>query len=299
MKQKGKEKLRKNRSKKNIFPLQVPMYIGPISVWVVLFVIIPLIIILYFSFLKMGPYGKITHAITFDNYYGIFKAGYGKIFAQSFLFSFITNILCILIGYPLAYFIAKYGGKAKPFLMFFIVIPSWTAYLIRLYAFKIITGQTGLLNSLLLKLGIISTPLNILYTPLAVILGLVYTWIPFMILPLFASLEGLDPSLIEAGMDLGAKPFIRFFKIILPLTKGGLIAGTILVFIPSLGDWLVPHLLGGAKVMMIGSLVAYKFTQVGDIAGGASLAIILAATIVLALYMSIKLGGEEALEKLI
>lgn len=291
--------LKREEQRKNIFNRQVPIYIGPISIWVILFVLAPLIIILYYSFLQIGPFGKIIYNFTFENYQSLIKSGYRKIFIRSFLFSFLTNILCTLIAYPVAYFIAKHGGKWKSLLLLLIVVPSWTAYLIRLYAFKTITGRTGLLNSVLLHFNIIASPLEILYTPLAVLVGLVYTWLPFMILPLFASLDGLNPSLLDAAFDLGAKPLTRFFKITVPLTRGGLIAGTILVFIPSLGDWLVPHLLGGAKVMMVGNLVAYKFTQAGDIPGGSCLAVFLSAVIILMLYLFIKWGGDEALEKLV
>jgi len=291
--------IKREKRRKNIFNIQLPVYIGPISLWVFLFVLAPLAIILFFSLLQSGDFGRIVYKFTLKNYQSLIKTGYLRILIRSLYYSFLTSIICIMIGYPIAYYISKHGGKRKSLFLLLIIIPSWTAYLIRLYAFKTITSRTGLLNNLLLQLNIISTPLEMLYTPTTVILGLVYTWLPFMILPLFASIEGLDPSLLEAAYDLGANPFTRFFKITVPLSKGGLIAGTILVFIPSLGDWLVPALLGGAKVMMIGNLIAHKFIQVGDIPGGASLAIFLSAIVVLVLYLSIKFGGEDALEKLV
>ncbi len=287
------------RKRKKIFNIQLSIYILPISVWVILFVLAPLVIILVFSLLQSGDFGRIVYKFTLKNYKLLIQAGYLRTLLRSLLLSLLTSILCMLLGYPLAYYISKYGGKWKTLFLLLIIIPSWTAYLIRLYAFKTITSRTGLLNNLLLQLHIISSPLELLYTPLTVVLGLVYTWLPFMILPLFASLDGLDPSLLEAAYDLGANPFTRFFKITVPLTRGGLIAGTILVFIPSLGDWLVPALLGGAKVMMIGNLIAHKFIQVGDIPRGSALAIFLSAIVVLMLYLSIKWGGEEALEKLV
>lgn len=289
----------KGRRTKYIFPRQLPLYIGPISVWVILFVLAPLGIILYFSFLKAGPLGEVIHNFTLENYRAIVAGKYGIIFLRTFLYAFLANFFCLIIGYPLAYWIAKYGGRWKTFLMSLVIIPSWTCYLIRLYAFKTLTGRTGLINSFLLNLNLISSPLKILYTPYAVMIGLVYSWLPFMILPLYASLEGLDPTLLEAAADLGATPLERFFKVTLPLTKGGMIAGTILVFIPSLGEWLVPQLLGGAKVMMVGSLVAHKFIQLGNIPAGASLALFLAVIVILILYLFIKLGGEEALERML
>lgn len=284
---------------KKLFPLEVPIYMGPIAFIVVVFVFAPLVIILFFSFLKSGPYGEIVYTFTLENFQAILGGGYGMVFLNSFYLAAQTNIICILLSYPLAYFIARYGGRWKIFLIFMIIIPSWVAYLIRLYAFRTIVGKQGIMNSLLMNLGVISSPIEILYTPFIVMVGLVYTWLPFMVLPLHASLEGLDPALLEAATDLGATPVRRFFRVTLPLTRGGLIAGSILVFIPTLGDWLVPYLLGGAKVMMVGNLVAEKFTMAGDIPAGSSLAVMLAAMLLLMLYLAIKWGGKEAMERIL
>jgi spermidine/putrescine transport system permease protein len=285
--------------KKKIFPFEVPLYMGPITSIVVVFVFAPLLIILLFSFLKSGQFGNIIYEFTLENMRAILGGGFGGVFIKSFYLAFQTNIVCLLLGYPLAYFIARYGGRWKVALIFMIVIPSWVAYLIRLYAFKTIAGNTGIINGILMDLGIISVPIDMLYTPFIVMVGLVYTWLPFMVLPLHASLEGLEPSLLEAATDLGATPVRRFFRITLPLTRGGLIAGSILVFIPTLGDWLVPSLLGGSKVMMVGNLVAEKFTVAGNIPQGSSLAVMLAATLILILYLALKWGGKEAMEKLV
>ena len=274
-------------------------YVGPVSVWIVLFVIAPLGFVFYFSFLTAGPYGQIIHTFTLKNYLAIFKGQYGIILLRSLLFAFVTNVICLLIGYPLAHSIVKHGGKRKIFLLFLVIMPSWTLYLIRLYALKTLVGSKGLINSALLNLGLISSPLEILYTPSAVVIGLIYTWLPFMVLPIYAALDGLDPSLLEAADDLGATPFKRFFTVTLPLTKGGIFAGTILTFIPALGDWLSPLLLGGAKVMMIGNLVEHHFIKVGNIPVGSSIATALTAVVLLIIYLSMKLGGEEALERII
>ena len=274
-------------------------YVGPIALWAIVFIIAPLGFIIYFSFLSTGPYGEIIHTFTLENYRAVMKGAYATIILRSILYASLTNVICLLIGYPLAYWIVRYGGKWEPFLLILVILPSWTAYLIRLYALKTLVGHTGLINSTLLNLGLISSPLEILYTPYAVILGLVYSWLPFMILPIYASLRGLDPSLLEASADLGATPFRRFFTVTLPLTKGGVFAGTILVLIPSLGEWLVPLLLGGAKVMMAGSLVEHHFIKVGDIPMGSSIAAALTAIVLLIIYLSFKVGGEEALERVI
>jgi len=287
------------KKKKKIFSLEVPFYMGPITFLLSVFVFAPLLIILFYSFLKSGQYGEIVYEFTLENISAVLGAGYGGVFLTSLYLAFQTNIICILVGYPLAYYIARYGGKRKVLLISMIVVPSWVAYLIRLYALKTILGNKGIINSFLLNLGVISDPLEILYTPFIVMVGLVYTWLPFMVLPLHASLEGLESSLLEAATDLGANPVRRFFRVILPLTRGGLIAGSILVFIPTLGDWLVPALLGGSKVMMVGNLVAHQFTVAGNIPAGSSLAIMLAATLFLILYLAIKWGGKEAMERLV
>ncbi|MBW1890735.1 MAG: ABC transporter permease [Deltaproteobacteria bacterium] len=223
--------------------------------------------------------------------------GYGKIFLRSVYLAVQTNFLCILFGYPIAYYIARFGGKRKILWIFMIIVPSWSSYLIRLYALKTLVGTKGTINTLLINLGLVSEPIQILYTNFAVTMALVFAWLPFMILPIYAALEGLDRSVLEAATDLGATPFRRFFRVTLPLTRGGLLAGSILVFIPTVGEWLVPSIFGGSKIMMAGSLVAHKFTQVGNIPQGSSLAIMLAATLVLILYLTIKWGGREALEK--
>jgi len=277
--------------------LELMTYLGPIIIIVAVFVFAPLAIILFFSFLKSGPYGQIVYSFTFENVGAVLAGGYSKVFLKSVYLAFQTNLLCILFGYPVAYYITRFGGKWKTLWIFLIIVPSWSSYLIRLYALKTLVGTKGTINTLLMNLGIISEPIQILYTQFAVTMALVFAWLPFMILPIYAALDGLDRSVLEAATDLGATPFRRFFRVTLPLTRGGLLAGSILVFIPTVGEWLVPHIFGGSKIMMAGSLVAHKFTAVGNIPQGSSLAIMLAATLVLILYLTIKWGGREALEK--
>jgi|APSaa5957512622_1039677.scaffolds.fasta_scaffold37093_1 spermidine/putrescine transport system permease protein len=285
---------------KKRFPVDVAIYMGPITFLLTFFVFAPLLIILFFSFLKIGIWGEIVYEFTLDNFKDILSStGSGSVFLNSFYLAVQTNIACLLLGYPIAYYIARYGGKWKVFLISLIVIPSWVAYLIRLYALKTLLGTNGIVNSSLIDWGIIDEPLKMMYTSGVVMVGLVYTWLPFMILPLHASLEGLEPALLEAATDLGAHPVRRFFRITLPLSRGGLIAGSILVFIPTMGDWLVPAILGGSKVMMIGNLVAHQFTVAGNIPAGSSLAVMLAAILLLILYLAIKKGGREAMENVV
>ena len=286
----------KKREKRKL-ALNITAYLSPIIIIVVVFVFAPLAIILFFSFLKSGPYGQIVYEFTFENVKAILGGGYSKVFLKSVYLAIQTNLLCILFGYPIAYYIARFGGKRKVLWIFLIIVPSWSSYLIRLYALKTLVGTKGTINMFLMNIGAISEPIQILYTNFAVTMALVFAWLPFMILPIYAALDGLDRSVLEAAEDLGATPFRRFFRVTLPLTRGGLLAGSILVFIPTVGEWLVPHIFGGSKIMMAGSLVAHKFTAVGNIPQGSSLAIMLAATLVLILYLTIKWGGREALEK--
>ncbi len=279
--------------------LEKSVYLGPITFLAAAFTFAPLILTLISSVLTIGDFGELLPIFTLENYKSVFVGAYGKIFLRSFYYAVQTNILCILIGYPVAYCIVKYGGKWKTFLVFLLIVPEATSAIIRIYAFKTITGNTGIINSMLLNLDIISSPIKFMYTPYAVMFGLLYNMLPYMILPLYASLDGLNPALLEAAEDMGATPMRRFFRVILPLTKGGILAGTILVFVPSLGDYLVPALMGGSKVMMVGNLVAHKFTVAGDIPAGAAFAVVLTAILVLLLYIIIKKGGEDALEKII
>ncbi len=274
-------------------------YVGPIALWVIVFVIAPLGFILYFSFLTAGLFGRIDPIFTLENYQALARATVGEVFLRTLLFAFATNMICLLIGYPLAYFIVMYGGRWKTALLFLVILPSWTSYLVRLYAMRTLSGRGGLINSALLSLGLVSSPLKILYTPFAVVLGLVYGWLPLMILPIYASLVGLDPSLLEASSDLGATPFRRLFTVTLPLTKGGLLAGTILVLIPSMGDWLVPQLLGGAATFMAGNLIYLHFITAGNIPAGSAISVVLTAIVILIMYFCIKFGGEGAIERIV
>jgi spermidine/putrescine transport system permease protein len=282
-------------------PARILPTLGPISAWIALFVLAPVGVIIYFSFLPTDIAGDITTGVSLKNYW-LLLAGdtdYGNAILRSVLYAFITNIACLAIGYPTAYWIARYGGKFKALLLFLVIAPSWSCYLVRIYALKQLVGYPGILNDFLLNLGIISSPMNLLYTPTAVVFGLIYIWLPFMVLPIYASLEGINPALLEASLDLGASPRWQFWTVTLPLSKGGIFGGTILTFIPALGDWLVPLLIGGNKVWMAGNLIEHYFIVRGNLAIGSSMAVILTAAVVLLIYMCIKLGGEEAVERIV
>lgn len=296
----GPGKEAKKRARRRL-TLAVFPTVGPISLWIVIFVLAPVAVILYFSFLTMGSGGEVVPGLSLANYRFLFTSSsqFGQAIFRSLSYAFLTNVACLLIGYPMAYWIARNGGRFKSLLLFMVIAPSWSCYIVRIYALKQLIGFPGILNNLLLNLGLLSTPFNILYTPTSVVLGLIYIWLPFMVLPIYASLEGINPALLEASLDLGATPVRQFLTVTLPLTKGGIIGGTILTFIPALGDWLVPQLIGGNKVWMAGNLIENYFLVIGNIYIAASMAVFLTATVVLIIYMCIKLGGEAAMERIV
>ena len=285
--------------KKSFFDLEFSVLIGPLALLVLIFTFLPLLITLFFSFLKLGEDGLMTNIFSLQNYINAFSGAYGKIFLRSFYYALQTNIICIIIAFPVAYYITQYGGRWKVFLILMLIIPETTAVIIRIYAVKTMLGNSGVINSLLMTIGLIDSPLRMLYSPFAVMFGLVYYSLPYMILPIYAALDGLNPALLEAATDMGATPIRRFFRVILPLTKGGVFAGTILVFIPALGDYLVPTFLGGSKVMMVGNLVTHKYMAAGDIPGGSAFGVVLMAILIVVLFFVITKGGEDALEKVV
>jgi len=281
--------------------LHLLVTVGPVSLWILLFVLAPVAVIVFISFLASDPIGDILPQLSIENYRFLLfgESEYARAVLRSILYAFVTNMACLFIGFPMAYWISKYGGKFKAFFLFLVIVPSWSCYIIRIYALKQLVGYPGILNDFLLGTGLISSPINILYTPAAVVLGLIYIWLPFMVLPIYASLEGINPALLEASLDLGATPRWRFLTVTLPLVKGGIFGGTILTFIPALGDWLVPLLIGGNRVWMAGNLIEHFLVVRGKIAMASSMAVILTAAVVLLIYMFIKLGGEESMERIV
>ncbi|MCF3577000.1 ABC transporter permease [Planktothrix agardhii] len=236
----------------------------PATIWLLIFFIIPLIIVLVYSFLERGTYGGVTWEFTLKNYQRLVNDLYLNIFWRSLGLASLTTLICLIIGYPLAFFIATSSTRWRNLLLFLVIIPFWTNFLVRTYAWIIILRSEGMINTILQSLSLIQEPLNLLFTPFAVIVGLIYGYLPFMILPLYATIERLNFSLVEAAQDLGANHIRTFFGIILPLTLPGIIAGSILVFIPALGAFITPDILGGAKTVMVGNLIQNQFLQARD-----------------------------------
>lgn len=232
-----------------------PFAIGiPAVIWQVLFFYIPLLIIVLTSFLKTTPSGIV--GITFEKIAHFINPLYLRVIASSLVLAIVNVILCFLIAYPLAYFLAFKGRKIKNFLLFLLLIPFWTNFLLHVYAWFYVLERHGFLNNILMQIGLIKTPLILLNTPFAIIIMMVYYYLPFMVLPIYTSLERFNTSLIEASFDLGATWLQTFRRIILPLTMRGVRAGFFLVYIPSFGEFAIPSLMGGDKVMFVGNVVS-------------------------------------------
>ncbi len=254
----------------------------------------PMGIIAAYSFLTRGAYGGVELPWTIENYVRLWDPLYGAILLRSLWIAGVSTALCLVLGYPLAYFISR-AGRRKHFYLLLVILPFWSSFLIRTYAWMFLLRDTGLFNTVLLALGWIREPLPLLYNDAAVVFGLVYGFLPFMVLPLFATLERMDRTLLEAAADLGARPLEAFRRITLPLSLPGIRAGAILVFIPCLGAYLTPDLLGGGKSVMVANLVQNQFTAARDWPFGAAVSLTLMAIVILLLYGAAKNSSEELL----
>jgi spermidine/putrescine transport system permease protein len=264
--------------------------VAPALVWLALFLVGPLLIVVVVSLAMRGPYGSIVYNLTPANYLRAIDPAYLHAYWRTIWIASSTTILCVLVSFPVAYYLAlRAPERWKRPLLVLTVIPFWTSFLIRTYAWMLLLRSEGVINSTLMNLGLTGEPLKLLYSDFAVLLGQVYGELPFMILPLYVALERLDARLLEAAQDLGANRFWTFVKVTLPLSRPGLVAGIVLVFIPSLGAFITPDLLGGAKSVMIGNLIQNQFSQLNQPFGSA-LSLILTAAVLLLLFLALKSG---------
>lgn len=253
---------------------QAGLLLAPTVAWLIAFVIAPTAILLVYSFCERDEFGRVVFSFTWENYQRVADPVYARIFARSVGYAALTTALCVVIGYPVAFFIGRASERVRQRLLLLIMIPFWTSFLIRTYAWITILKQEGLLNSVLRAFVAGATPLDLLYTPFAVIIGLVYAYLPFMILPIYGSVEKLDGALIEAAHDLGAGPWRVFSSVIIPLTMPGIAAGTLLVFVPAIGMFAITDLMGGARVPLIGNVIQNQFMQARDWPFGAALGVV-------------------------
>ncbi len=275
--------------------------------WLTLFFLVPCAIVFKISLaqtlIAQPPYtpmfgpDSVPHEQLYDNFKRLgddllYIIAYGN----SLKLAAISTILCLLIGYPMAYGIARCSPSTRALLLLAIILPFWTSFLIRVYAWMSILGKEGVLNDFLLAIGVIDQPLQILYTPTAMYIGIVYTYLPFMILPLYSNLEKMDLSLLEAAADLGCRPFKAFCLITIPLSLPGIIAGSLLVFIPAVGEYVIPELLGGPDALMIGRIVYNEFAQNRDwpMASAVAVAILLALVIPIMFFQYYQNKAQEA-----
>ncbi len=253
--------------------------------WLIFFVLIPNLLVLFTSFMTKDSSNLIEFSFSLESYGRLIDPLYSQVLWNSLYMAGIATIICLIVGYPFAFMIAKLPAKYRPFLLFLVVLPFWTNSLIRIYGMKIFLGVKGILNETLLSLGIISEPIRILNTEIAVIIGLVYILLPFMILPLYSSIEKIDGRLLEAAKDLGANAFQRFIKVIIPLTMPGIVAGCLLVLLPAMGMFYVADLLGGAKVLLVGNIIKSEFLVTRNWPFGSAISIALTVLMALMIYV--------------
>lgn len=278
----------------------------PVTLFLGVFFLLPLGIIAVFSLLSPGLYGGVEWTFYHWNYgriFGwadgiieIFEPVYLQILWRSLSFAALTVLLTLILCYPVAFWVSRLSERWRLLFMFLIALPFFCSLIVRLYAWLLILKPSGLLNTLLMSVGIIAEPLEILYTPTAVVLGMVYVMVPFMFLPLYSAIDNLDRAQIEASMDLGANRIQTFVKVVLPQTLPGVMGGAVIVFIPSVGNFIVPDVLGGAKGLMIGNLVEQQFLSARNWPFGSALSMIIMAVVLIVLLVSVrrarKVGGH-------
>ena len=262
----------------------------PGALWLSIFFLLPLLFVLAASFMSRDTAGAPILPLTLEHYTRSFGP-FAPVLWRSLKIALYTTLWCLLLGYPLAFFI---GTRTRPrwrlVLLFMVLLPFWTNFLVRTYALQTLLGREGPVNASFINLGLIAAPLQLLNTPFAVILGLVYGFLPFMVLPIYASVERLDRRFVEAAFDLGANDLQTFWRVILPLTLPGVVAGSALVFIPAIGAFVTPDLLGGTRGLMIGNLVARQFGRAANVPLGSALSMVLMGLVLLGVTVYLRFG---------
>lgn len=265
----------------------------PGTLWLLLFFLLPLVFVAVSSFMSRGPGGQPVEPFTLAQYERTFTT-FGPVLWRSIRVALVATLVSLLLGYPVAFFISRRRNPGvRLLLLFLVLLPFWTNFLVRTYALITILQRDGLLNGLLQSLGLLAEPLQLLFTPSAVMVGLVYGYLPFMILPIYASVEALDLRYIEASNDLGANDFTTFWRVVFPLTLPGVIAGCILVFIPAIGAYVTPDLMGGTRGLMIGNLILSQFGGRGNVPLGSAISMVLLALVFVAVFVYSRYGQQE------
>ncbi len=267
----------------------------PLYLWAFVLVILPLMYVVGVSFFTRGASWGMTDTLTTANYTRLLDPLYLKVFGDSIVTALVTSAITLLIGYPFAYCMAKSSPKRRMLLMVLVIVPFWTSALIRTYGWMILLRANGPINALLQALGLIDRPLKLLYTQGAVLLGFVYTLLPFMILPCYTAIERMDWRVVEAARDLGASPSRAFLTVTLPLTLSGVISGITLIFVPSMGMFFISDLMGGSKTVLVGNLIQDQLLKARNTPFGAAVAVALMALTALVLWLQRRAGGETTL----
>jgi len=267
-------------------------FLLPTWLWMLVFFAAPFVIVLAYSLLTRGVYGGVEQPWTVEAYQRLIDPLYLTILFRSFAMALAATAICLVMAFPVALFISRSHAR-KNFYLQLVMLPFWTSFLVRTYAWLFLLRDTGLVNTVLMKLGVIHAPLSLLYNDGTVLLGLVYGYLPFMVLPIYATLERLDPALVEAAADLGARPLATVFRVIVPLSRPGLVAGSVLVFIPCLGAYLTPDLLGGGRTVLVGNLVQNQFTNARDWPFGSAVSMLLMVLVVLLVWGLLRRESEQ------
>jgi spermidine/putrescine transport system permease protein len=269
-------------------------FLSPARLVVAVLFLAPLGVVCLYSFLTRGAYGGVRPPWSAASFVRLFDPLYAVILIRSLLMAACATLLCLVLAFPAAWFISR-AGRRKNLYLHLVIIPFWTSFLVRTYAWLFLLRDTGLFNTVLQALGLIKEPLPLLYNDGAVLLGLVYGYLPFIVLPIYATLERLDRNLLEAAADLGARPWATLTRVIVPLSAPGIRAGAVLVFIPTLGAYLTPDLMGGGKSIMIGNLIQNQFTTARDWPFGSAVSLALMVLAMLLLFGFLRRRGEELL----
>lgn len=277
----------------------IALTIGPALLFLSVFFLLPQLIIFFYSFLTRGTFGEIEFTFNLKNYFNIADPIYLSILLRSIKLAFLTALLSLLFGYPVALSISQMKGRKQFVFLMLVIIPSWMNLLIKNYAWMVIFRRQGVINTFLVWTGIISEPLPLMFNEFAVLIGLVHTYLPFAVLPIYASLEKLDYRLIEAARDLGANRWQTFRRVIFPQSIAGVLVGSILVFVPALGAFITPDLLGGANALMVGNLIQNQILVTRNWPFGAALAIVLMLFVLLALLIYNRYAGRVGEERML
>ncbi len=286
--------------------------IGVPYLWLFVFFLLPFLILLYISFVDQGeslnPFKPIWDpqtgilSLKYENYWSIFRDGeagalFRTIYVEAYLraiwYALVTAVLCLAVGYPFAYFIARAPASVRPALLMMVMLPFWTSFLLRVYAWKGILADQGVLNQLLMAVGLVDEPIQMLYTNVSMLVGMTYVYLPFMVLPLYANLVKMDFRLLEAAYDLGTTPFKAFWLVTVPLSKAGIVAGFMLVFIPAVGEFVIPSLLGGPENIMIGRVVWDEMFTSNNWPRASALAVVMILLIIVPLAAYYHYASEE------